>query len=407
MKKIAIIGGGAAGYFAAYHAAKSNTQDSEVVMFEASKNVLAKVLVSGGGRCNVTNNTTDLRELIKKYPRGQKELLAPFRQFGPEETVAWFETRNVKLKIEKDNRIFPVTDKSEAVVNCLMGAVREVGVKVRLDSKIVKISKVIQRSQSFDLQQKNGNIESFDKVVIATGGVKLGYEIAESLGHKIIKPVPSLFTFEIANELLDGLAGISFKDATIALKTPSKKFRNSGPLLITHWGLSGPAVIVLSSTAARELSEAKYTTEVIVNFLTGTNTDIFYQRLCNAREVNPKKLIFNSYSDQIPKAFWERVLILLKVDRRISLQEVSNKTLRSIAEMITNSKFLIIGKGKFKEEFVTAGGVDLKEVNFKTMESKICPGLYFAGEVLDVDGVTGGFNFQAAWTTGYIAGSNV
>jgi len=237
--------------------------------------------------------------------------------------------------------------------------------------------------------------------------MKIGHELAESLGHKIIRPVPSLFTFEISNDLLTDLAGISFKDVKISLKIGSKKFVNSGPLLITHWGLSGPAVIVLSSVAARELFEADYHSEIAINFIPPENADSLFEKFCLEKIDNPRKSILNSNFMTLPKAFWERILKITNIDSKLALQEVSNKSLRTVAELLTNSKFTISGKGKFKEEFVTAGGVDLKEINFKTMESKVCPGLFFAGEVIDVDGVTGGFNFQAAWTTGYIAGCSV
>ncbi len=405
-KSLAIIGGGAAGYFAAIAAAELNN-GCNIEIFEASTKVLSKVLISGGGRCNVTNHTLDPKILATKYPRGGQELLGAFSRFKVQDTLEWFEKKGVKLKVEKDNRVFPITDSSSTIADCLKNTAKSLNIKLNINSKVTSINKV---DESFRINLANNEEKYFSKIILASGSQQKGFEMAKSLGHSIINPVPSLFTFEIKSPVLEGLSGVSFEDVEVNLKVKDKAFKNTGPLLITHWGLSGPAVIVLSAIAARELFENDYKANLKINLLLNKNFDHVYESLLKIKLENPKKMVVknNPFSmlnfQNIPNSFWTRITELLEIKENLIWAETPNKTLKQITKYVISLNLEVSGKGKFKEEFVTAGGINLKEVDFKTMESKICPGLFFAGEVLDIDGVTGGFNFQAAWSTGYIAG---
>lgn len=409
MIRIAIIGGGPAGFFGAVSAAGYKTSD-EITIFEATQQPLGKVRISGGGRCNVTNHCYDPAELVKNYPRGGKELRGPFSRFQPRDTVAWFEKHGVRLKTESDGRIFPVTDNSETIINCLLTEAKMTGVRLCLGARVTAVSRLTDdpASPRFRIRFQDSAAEEFDKVLLATGSAPRGLTFAASLGHSLIPSVPSLFTFNIEDPRIENLAGISFEyvrlSMTIAKKT---KLLQSGPLLITHWGFSGPAVLKLSAWGARILHENNYQAELTVNFLPGLTGQSLLQKLVEFKSHQCRKHLLNSSPLPLPKRYWSRILENLGMDNKLTWGNLGNSSLRQIAEEISSAKFRVNGKGIFKEEFVTCGGVNLKEVNFKTMESKICPGLYFAGEILDIDGITGGFNFQSAWTTGWLAGQSI
>lgn len=365
--QIAIIGGGAAGFFAAIHAKKKHPK-ARVVIYEKTKKLLSKVRISGGGRCNVTHACFDPRELVKNYPRGSRELLGPFHTFGPTDTIAWFKERGVILKTEKDHRMFPETDLSETIIHCLMQEANDLGVEIELMAKLKEM--------------RPGHLA--DKVILATGSAKGPWAWAEELGHTIVAPVPSLFTFNVPNFSLSSLSGVSVQHAKIQID--GTKLSQTGPLLITHWGFSGPAALKLSAFAARELAESSYDAKVIIDWVPEISEDELMARL---KQASPKKKVENLKITPLPKKLWSA----LAQDNLIN--------------RLKQDTYQVRGKTTNKEEFVTAGGIELREVNFKKMESKICPGLFFCGEVLNIDGITGGFNFQNAWTTGYIAGNGV
>jgi predicted Rossmann fold flavoprotein len=400
---IAIIGGGAAGVFAAISAAEK-IPGRKISVFESGRKLLSKVLISGGGRCNVTNQTPDPRELVKNYPRGGRELLGPFTAFGVRETIAWFESRGVRLKTERDNRVFPITDSSSTIADCLLGEAKKHRINFCAGEKITGVSK--EASRKFLLTSATSSCIA-DKLLIAAGGNEKSFSLPESLGHTIIPPVPSLFTFTITDPLLEGLSGVSFDEVKTMLHIDGKKFTHQAPLLITHWGLSGPAIIVLSSKAARELHTVNYNTTLKINFLPGLSTHEAETILTEYRSKHPNKLLASQNPFSLPSSFWERLIVNLFPEQNMICQSLSKQGIRALVQKLMFCEFTIHGKGVFKEEFVTAGGVSLREVNFKTMESKIIKDLYFAGEVLDIDGVTGGFNFQSAWTTGWIAGQSI
>ena len=406
--KIAIIGGGAAGFFSAISAA-THSPESEVTIYEATNKLLAKVLISGGGRCNVTNNTPEITELIKNYPRGNKELRGPFSVFAVKDTIAWFTEHGVELKAEADGRMFPTTDSSETIAQCLIQTARNAGVKILMKHKVSKILKSSDNSQSSyqlycgrapgELQNTN-----YDKVILTTGGSKSSLNLASSLGHTITDLVPSLFSFEINDTRLTALSGISFQDVSLELLCSGKKFKHAGPILITHWGLSGPATIKLSALAAKELFAEKYKAQLKINFFPNENQESMFAILNQQRRDRIRAVAsIDSFLD-IPKRYWATIVDRVAGKERQIWNEFSKKQLLALAAELTGARFEVDGKGVFKDEFVTCGGVSLKEINFKTMESKIAPGLHFAGEVLDIDGITGGFNFQSAWTGGWIAG---
>ncbi|MCH7878042.1 MAG: NAD(P)/FAD-dependent oxidoreductase [candidate division Zixibacteria bacterium] len=407
--KIAIIGGGAAGFIAGISAAAKNSR-ARITLFEATRKPLDKVRISGGGRCNVTHNCFDPLELVKNYPRGAKELLGPFSRFQPREIIAWFEAHGVLLKTESDGRMFPVTDKSETVVNCLLDAARESGVEVRLGARVKNIESCSENSKSpeFEIKLSDGARQKFDRVLLATGNSPQGYRFSAALKHEIVSCVPSLFTFKINDARLKGLAGVSFENATLTLENSSKrKLEQSGPLLITHWGLSGPAALKLSAWGARELHEYNYHCKLKINFLPGYNSNQIYSAIAEYKMQNGRKRIHSASPVVLPRRYWGQIAGVSGVSETDTWSGISRATMNKIVSELSGAVFMICGKGIFKEEFVTCGGVKLSEVDFKTMQSKRCPGLYFAGELLDIDGVTGGFNFQSAWTTGWIAGERM
>jgi len=407
-KNIAVIGGGAAGYFSAITAAQHHTQ-GRVFLFEASKKPLAKVLVSGGGRCNVTHSCFSASELVKNYPRGSRELLGPFSRFQASDTVSWFADRGIELKTEADGRMFPITDSSETIANCLKNSAKQSDVTIKLTSRVRDVTVSSKNgSQEFLLSTEGTTpTERFSKIILATGGSRQGFDLASSLGHSIVPPVPSLFTFKIKDPRLEDLAGISFAGVKLLLHLENEaSFSQTGPLLITHWGLSGPGIIKLSALGARELYNMDYKAKLSINLLPQYSEESILAALLQKKREAPRRELGSSTFDNVPRRYWLRLLEFLSFPSNLSWADASKKQLRELGAQLVAASFSIEGKGVFKEEFVTCGGVYLKEVDFRTMQSRICPGLYFAGEVLDIDGLTGGFNFQAAWTTAWIAGQN-
>jgi len=399
---IAIIGGGAAGFFAAITCAEANPA-CRVTIFERGKSVLEKVRVSGGGRCNVTHACFDARELVRHYPRGSRELLGPFMQFGPEQTVAWFEQRGVRLKAEADGRMFPITDDSQTIVDCLSRAAHQAGVSVLTSTRVEKIEMVaaLEGAPPLSTQWKIGP-EIFDKIMLATGSSTTAWEWLRELGHNVVPPVPSLFTFNTKDTRLRDLAGVSVPMAS--LRIPGTKLSAEGPLLVTHWGLSGPAVLRISAWGARDLHELGYKFPLEINFLGEKAPRSATEMLSQLKLESGKKLVASNTQMNLPSRLWQRLVESAGIAPESRWADLSKLQLKSLAEQIAAAQFQITGKSTFKEEFVTAGGIALKELNFKTFESRICPNLFLAGEVLDIDAITGGFNFQAAWTGGWLAG---
>ena len=404
-KRVMIVGGGAAGFFAAIACAEQLGAAGEVTIYEATAHPLAKVRVSGGGRCNVTHACFEPRELVKRYPRGGRELLGAFHRWQPRDTVEWFAARGVELKTEEDGRMFPTTDDSATIVECLLRAAQEAGVNV-LTMGVRKAERVGREGAAPDfwVTLTDGSGVRCDRLLLATGGNRssAGFTIAGALGHAIEPLVPSLFTFHIDDARLIGLSGVSVENAETSVQGTS--LRESGPLLITHWGLSGPAVLKLSAWGARELAAMKYEFPLKVNFAPPYTRDALVRELTAVREKNLRKQIATWSPLAMPQRLWERFVTAAGIAPATPWTGVANAALAVLASQITAAEFKVVGKSLFKEEFVTCGGVRLGEVDFRTMESRVCPGLHFAGEILDIDGVTGGFNFQSAWTTGWLAG---
>ena len=410
--EIVVIGGGAAGFFGAIHAAQF--PHTSVTLIEAGRQPLAKVRVSGGGRCNVTHHCFEPSQLVQNYPRGGKALRGAFSRFQPLDVVRWFNAEGVKLKTEADGRMFPVTDDSETIVEALMFASKKAGVVILTNVLVQKIEYL--GTNRFDITLKNRENILCDRLLLATGSSPSGYAIARSLGHELESPVPSLFTFNIKDSKLRELAGVSVNPAIVKLissasadkkKASRNQLEQSGALLITHWGLSGPAVLKLSAWAARELYECNYQTKLAVNWIPSLKAEAVKQILLSAKTDQPKKFISNYCPVDVSLRLWEYLLDKAEVEPEKRWADVSNKAIQQITNVLTASEYAIADKGAFKEEFVTCGGVRLQDVNFQTMESKICSGLFFAGEILDIDGVTGGFNFQNAWTTAWIAAQGI
>jgi predicted Rossmann fold flavoprotein len=412
-RNIAIVGGGAAGFFAAITAAEASP-DCTVTIYEATAHLLAKVRVSGGGRCNVTHACFEPRELVKRYPRGGRELLGAFSRWQPRDTVAWFEARGVSLKTEEDGRMFPVTDSSQTIVDCLMSAAQKAGVVIRTNCGVKGVERGVPsalglnasggRVPPFKLTLTTGETVTADRLLLATGGNKsgAGFVIAAQFGHTIEPPVPSLFTFHVNDPRLKDLSGVSVEEATTAVTgTPLKE---RGPLLVTHWGLSGPAILKLSAWGARTLHDCGYQFTLRVNWAPEFTEETARAALEAARAANPKKQVATWGPLGLPLRLWEKLVAAAGIAPGAIWNSTGNAALRALAAQVCAGEFAVDGKSLFKEEFVTCGGVRLAEVDFKTMESRLAPGLHFAGECLDVDGITGGFNFQNAWTTGHLAG---
>jgi predicted Rossmann fold flavoprotein len=399
--EVIIAGGGAAGVFAALACAQAN-RATRVLVLERGSELLAKVRISGGGRCNVTHACFEPQELAQNYPRGGRELIGPFHSWQPRDTVDWFESRGVKLKTEGDGRMFPVTDSSQTIIDCLLHTARKLKIEFRTKTGLVDAHKA--EDGRFHLGLSDGSKVQCERLLIAAGGLKPGplLDLVRKFGHTIEPLAPSLFTFHVRDPRIDGLQGVSVNVATVSL--PGTKFQQSGPVLITHSGLSGPAIIKLSAWGARWAQEKNYHFPCAINWAAGFEPDHAKAELERLRQGNASRLTRKIAPFQIPMRLWERLVSAAGVQEDLPGSQLRREQLQSLVTQLTRSEFQVSGKSMFKEEFVTAGGVSLKEINFKRMESRLVPGLFFAGEVLDIDGITGGFNFQSAWTTGYLAG---
>ena len=399
-KKFVIIGGGAAGFFAAINAAELNPE-LEVTILDGANDVLQKVKVSGGGRCNVTNACFTPSELVEFYPRGKKELRGPFHQFMTGDTMEWFNNRGVPLKIEDDNRIFPESNSSQTIINCFLESAENAGVKVLKSTRVTAIEGAEEKYKI----TTDKNIFEADYLLVASGSNSKVWNMVEGFGHKIIQPVPSLFTFNIKNTILQDIPGISVPKATV--KVLNSKLEEQGPLLITHWGLSGPGILKLSAWGALELSNKGYQFEIEVNWLSKKTESVLDYLKSQKKKQSKKQVILRSIFEEISKRFWVKFVVAANISESSQWAQLSNKQLEDLANQLTKCKFQVNGKSTFKEEFVTAGGIDLKEINFKRFESKLHKNLFFAGEVLNIDAITGGFNFQNAWTGGWIVANSV
>jgi len=373
----------------------------EVIILEGSNDVLQKVKVSGGGRCNVTNACFTPSELVEFYPRGKKELRGPFHQFMTGDTMEWFNNRGVPLKIEDDNRIFPESNSSQTIINCFLESAENAGVKVLKSTRVTAIEGAEEKYKI----TTDKNIFEADYLLVASGSNSKVWNMVEGFGHKIIQPVPSLFTFNIKNTILQDIPGISVPKATV--KVLNSKLEEQGPLLITHWGLSGPGILKLSAWGALELSNKGYQFEIEVNWLSKKTESVLDYLKSQKKKQSKKQVILRSIFEEISKRFWVKFVVAANISESSQWAQLSNKQLEDLANQLTKCKFQVNGKSTFKEEFVTAGGIDLKEINFKRFESKLHKNLFFAGEVLNIDAITGGFNFQNAWTGGWIVANSV
>jgi predicted Rossmann fold flavoprotein len=400
-KHIAIVGGGAAGFFAAL-SAKDHFPNAQVHLFEKTSKVLAKVKISGGGRCNVTNGNHDVNSLVAAYPRGGKKLKNVFYHFNTQNTFEWFESRGVPLKTESDGRVFPVSNNSQSIIDCLLSEAEKLGVLIHYNKGVHSLQK---KNTLWEIGfNKSDKTETFTDVIVATGGSpkESGFNWIKALGHTIKTPVPSLFTFNLPQNKITQLMGLSVEKTAVKLK--GEGIETKGPLLITHWGFSGPAVLVASSFGARKLAQLNYQFEIEINWLQEQNTELLFQKLQQTIQQYPQKTITNQKSFELPNRLWQFLLQKsdIPLDRRWN--ELGKKQARKFIDLLTHDTYSVSGKTTFKEEFVTCGGVALDTVDLKTLESKNSKGLYFVGEVLDIDAITGGYNFQAAWSTGFIAG---
>lgn len=415
MFDVIVVGGGAAGFYGAIHMARANPK-LKIAIFERGKNVLSKVKVSGGGRCNVTHAEFSPHELVKNYPRGEKELLGPFHEHCTGDTMAFFQENGIALKIEEDGRVFPQSDSSQTIIDFFLGEAERLGITILRNSS-VKDFKIDEQGQ-WQVTTMNKHYHA-KKLFLASGGNGKIWKLLEQKGHTIVPPVPSLFTFNIKDDRIKGLQGISC-DVSIAvypknrynpkIKIPLKsglpktpELVTEGPLLITHWGLSGPAVLKLSAWGANLLHDMQYNFRVEVNWMPEYTTESMYAYLRKIKEIEPKKTVLKSKAIEIPQRLWYRLGLAAGIEKDLKWASATNEHLRNLAKELTACSLRVDGKSTFKEEFVTAGGVDLKEINFKTFESKMLPNLYLAGEIINVDAITGGFNFQNAWTGAYIA----
>ena len=396
---IIIIGGGAAGFFAAINYAEANP-NAQVIILERGKEVLNKVRISGGGRCNLTHACFDARTLTSHYPRGNKALLGPFHRFACPDTIAWFEARGVATKTEADGRMFPLSNTSQSIIDCLQEAAKKAGVKIYTQQNVTNIATPTTEHPQFILTIKHGKSLYADKLLVASGSNARVWDILAALGHTIVPPVPSLFTFNTKDTRLRNLAGISVPNAIVSIK--NSKLKETGPLLITHWGMSGPAILKLSAFGARTLADLKYRFELQVNWI-GDSSQELSKQLQEKRKQAANKLVTKLKLAPLPNRLWQSLVKAAQISETAHYGDLSKQQQQQLVKELCAGSYAINGKSTFKEEFVTAGGVKLKEINFKTFESKLHPNLFFAGEVLDIDAVTGGFNFQAAWTGGYLA----
>ncbi|WP_291274492.1 NAD(P)/FAD-dependent oxidoreductase [Flavobacterium sp.] len=396
---IIIIGGGAAGFFSAINIVEKNPR-LKVAILERGKECLSKVKVSGGGRCNVTHACFVPNDLVKFYPRGEKELKGPFHQFCSGDTIEWFEKHGVELKIEEDGRMFPITDSSQTIIDCFEKAVHELGIKVFTSQSVQSL---FHEGRVWKVETQKEQFQA-EKIVLATGSNPKIWELLHQLGHTIVPPVPSLFTFNIKDVRIKDLMGVSTE---VFVKVKNSKLAASGPLLITHWGMSGPAILRLSAWGARELFDKNYQFSIQINWLKDQSFEDVMEMLQDLKLENAKKNIDKFCPFAFPKRLWENILIAASITLETKWADLNKKQLQKLAEELTVATYQVNGKSTFKEEFVTAGGIDLKEINFKTMQSKILPHVFFAGEILNIDAITGGFNFQNAWTGGFILAENI
>jgi predicted Rossmann fold flavoprotein len=401
VKRVVFVGGGAAGLFAAVTFAAQKT-GAEAIVLEKGPHFLQKVRISGGGRCNVTHRDFDPREFARRYPRGERELIGLLHRFPARETVAWFEQRGVNLKTESDGRIFPITDSSQTIIDCLLDEARKLKVHLRLNAGVEKMERA---GAGFKIELSTHEVISADAVLLATGGSRTPSmaALATNLGHTLVEPVPSLFTFQIESDWLRELAGVSVPEVRLA--APQAKLHENGPLLITHWGLSGPATLRLSAWGARKLHALDYKFTLQVCWLPKINEEQLHRQLDEKIKTHPAKLVVNTPVAPLSARLWDALVLEAGIARGERWSEVGRARKHALVRQLLCTEFQVVGKSLNKDEFVTCGGVKLSEVNFKTMESRVCAGLFFAGECLDIDGITGGFNFQAAWTTGWIAGN--
>ena len=397
------VGGGAAGFFGSITAAESGAES--VLMLEKSSKLLGKVKISGGGRCNVTHHCFDPKELSKNYPRGEKSLIGPLHRWGAQDTVDWFQSRGVELKTEADGRMFPITDDSQTIIDCLTKAAREAGVKIETSNGVASVEQLSDDESDgarFIVHTDKGESHRTRCILLATGGTRLaaGAKLAEHLGHQLEPAIPSLFTFKITHPLLKDLPGVAVADTAVSVE--KSKLNSRGPLLITHWGVSGPGILRLSAWGARELSKLDYKFTLVVNWLPDTDATTTIIQLRS--DWGKRQLSTRCPFEAISKRLWARMLEVAGIPETQIWSQLSKAHTQALSILLNDCRLPVDGKSINKDEFVTAGGVELKEINLKSMQSKLCPGLYFSGEVMNVDGITGGFNFQNAWMSGHHAG---
>ena len=400
-QRVVVVGGGAAGFFAAITCAEANP-GLRITILEKTAHFLSKVRISGGGRCNVTNRISEPKELCQNYPRGRTSLIGPFHAYTSRNTMDWFESRGVRLKTEPDGRVFPITDSSQTIIDCLTRSAQRAGVELRSNASVESVK---QMSDGFEVQLANNEKIQCNKLMLATGGCRTpaAGQLAAAIGHTLEPPVPSLFTFHVAVPWLRELAGISVPLAQVSV--PSAKLREQGPMLITHSGLSGPAILRLSAWGARALHAVDYKFTLHVNWVPQFNAESMAKELESHRKTSPSRLLVNLPISPLAARLWEALVLASNIPRETRWADLSGAARHHLIQKLTHMELPVTGKSLNADEFVTCGGVCLSEVNFKTMESKIVPGLYFGGELLDIDGITGGFNFQSAWTTGWLAGN--
>ena len=396
---IIIVGGGAAGFFTAINIVEKNPK-LKVAILERGKEVLSKVRVSGGGRCNVTHACFVPNDLVKFYPRGEKELRGPFHQFCSGDTIEWFEKHGVELKIEEDGRMFPISDSSQTIIDCFLTATQ----KLKIDILTSQSVQSLYKGENYWKVETTNETYSCQKIVMTTGSNPKIWEMLTEIGHSIVPAVPSLFTFNIKDKRIKDLMGLS---AFASVKVKNSKLSASGPLLITHWGMSGPGILRLSAWGARELFDKNYQFVIQVNWLNDLTFEETIEKLKELKQGHSKKAVSKKSPFEFPNRLWESLVLASEISEETKWADLSKNQLTNLANQLTNGEFQVNGKSTFKEEFVTAGGIDLKEINFKTMESKLHQNLYFAGEILNIDAITGGFNFQNAWTGGFIVANSL
>lgn len=421
MFDVLIVGGGAAGFYAAIHIAEGN-RELKVAILERGKEVLTKVKVSGGGRCNVTHAEFDPAELVRNYPRGEKELLGPFHTYCSGDTVQFFEDRNVALKIEEDGRMFPVSNSSQTIIDCFLNEAERLGIQVLKHSSVTNIAPVKNENETYWRVTSIKKTYETKKLLVATGSNPKIWSMLKNLGHSIDEPIPSLFTFNIDDSRINGIPGVSSNarvsvlrpklssKVTIQLASSTKGqelLTEEGPVLITHWGLSGPAILRLSAWGAKLLNDKNYNFPIRINWVPDYHEESIINVLLEIKEIEPKKTVLRTKALDIPRRLWTNLVKASGIEPDVIWADVTKELLQNLALQLTKCEFKVAGKSTFKEEFVTAGGINLKEINFKTFESKLMPNLFFAGEIINVDAITGGFNFQNAWTGGYIAAQGI